>query len=135
MDDCLFCKISKGESPCTKIYENDHVFAFLDIHPVNPGHTMVIPKNHSADLREMSQEDAAALIHAIQYLGPRISKAMGTESFNVHFNIGRPSGQMVFHTHAHIIPRHPADGHEHWKGTDEHVDFEAVGTQIRQQFS
>ena len=135
MSDCLFCKVLTGDIPSTCLYQNEEVYVFLDIHPVNPGHALIIPKNHSADIREASDEDATALALAIKKIGPKIAKAMGAESFNVIYNAGRASGQMVYHTHAHIIPRFPADGHEHWKGSDDHTEFEEVAEKIREQLS
>ncbi len=116
--------------PSFKIYEDELVYAFLDIHPVNLGHTVVVPKQHAADLRESEKSVMAHLMNVVQEIGPKISKAVGAEAFNVASNVGRAAGQVIFHTHLHIIPRFPADGHEQWHGKDEYTDFEAVKNQI-----
>ena len=133
MDDCIFCKIIKGDMPSFKIYEDEQLYAFLDINPVNPGHTVIVPKTHSADLREMSKEEAAHLMSVIQTIAPLIAKQVGTESFCAMSNIGRASGQMIFHTHFHIIPRFPTDGYEHWhRDGDLHEDLTGLAEQIRE---
>jgi histidine triad (HIT) family protein len=130
MDDCLFCKIINKNMPSFGIYEDEQVYAFLDIHPVNLGHVVIVPKEHAVDLRESDKAVMAHLMNVIQEIGPKIAKAVGAEAFNVASNVGRAAGQVIFHTHLHIIPRFPADGHVQWIGKDEHVDFESVKQQI-----
>ena len=115
-DNCLFCKIIKGDIPSSKIYENDQVYAFLDINPVNKGHTLVIPKNHSSDMLDDDDEDLKACIHAAKIVGKAVMNATNAQGFNFSSNIKKAAGQVVFHTHFHIIPRFDGDGFEHWKG-------------------
>ena len=112
--DCIFCKIIKGEIPCSKVYEDDKVLCFLDIGPVKKGHTLVVPKKHSATLADDSAEDLAACMKAIKKIAPAIAQAAGADGFNVMNNSGAAAGQAVPHTHFHIIPRHSSDGLRHW---------------------
>lgn len=131
MEDCIFCKISKGEIPCYKIYEDDYTFAFLDINPVNPGHTLVVPKNHFKDLIELPSEIASKLITTVQKIAPAILRAVGADSFNIGINNGSNAGQIVFHTHIHIMPRFSEDGHRLWKGkASESKDLTKIAEEI-----
>lgn len=116
MSDCIFCKIVAGEIPSYKIYEDEHVYGFLDINPVGPGHTLLIPKVHSENLLESSDEHVDELMRAVKKVAPSILKAVGSEGFNLVNNYGAIAGQTVFHTHFHIIPRFPDDGHRPWHG-------------------
>ncbi|PIP67275.1 MAG: HIT family protein [Parcubacteria group bacterium CG_4_9_14_0_2_um_filter_41_8] len=118
MNDCIFCKIIAGEIPSHKVYEDDEVFAFLDIHPVNLGHTLVIPKEHHKDLLSTPTELAQKLIIAVQKITPAILGAVGSEGFNLGVNNGESAGQVVFHTHVHIMPRFSQDRHALWHGKE-----------------
>ncbi len=105
----VFTKILKGEIPCTKVYEDDKTFAFLDVYPKNKGHTLVIPKKKAVTLEELDPEYAAALMLAIQKISKAMKKAFG-EHYNILANNGRLAGQVVDYVHFHIIPRHEHDG-------------------------
>lgn len=105
MDDCIFCKIIKKEIPSQIIYEDEKVLAFLDMFPITTGHTLIIPKVHSEDLTELSEEDANALVNKAKELIPKIVKGAGAKGANFATNYKKESGQEVFHTHFHIIPR------------------------------
>lgn len=118
MPDCIFCKIVAGEIPSHKVYEDDEALAFLDINPVNPGHTLVIPKIHYPDLLNTPAPALAALMAAIRQIAPGILKAVGAEGFNLGVNNGRAAGQIIFHTHFHIMPRFSSDGHKLWHGQE-----------------
>ena len=76
MEDCIFCKIIKGDIPCTKLYEDDHVFVFLDITPINNGHTLVITKNHSENLYPLSKQDLTHCISACQKVALALKKSL-----------------------------------------------------------
>lgn len=121
MQDCLFCKIAKGEIHSHKVYEDDDVFAFLDINPVNPGHTLVVPKEHHDDLLDTPPELQAKLIQASARIAQAIVKEVGADGFNIGINNGVGAGQIIFHTHFHIMPRLASDDHSLWqgKGSDE----------------
>ena len=114
MEDCIFCKIIKGEIPSTKIYENEYVYAFLDIMPVNKGHTLVIPKKHSRNLLEDDVEDLKHCIEAAQKVATAVMRAVNADGFNLGVNTNSAAGQAVFHTHFHIIPRFEDDGLRAW---------------------
>lgn len=112
--DCVFCKIINGEIPSAKIYENNKVIAFLDISPVNKGHTLVVPKKHSENLLEDNDEDLKECIILIKKLSKAIIKAINAEGINVISNIKPAAGQVIMHTHFHLIPRFKNDGLKHW---------------------
>jgi histidine triad (HIT) family protein len=114
--ECLFCDIVAGNVPSQKVYENEHVFAFLDIHPINRGHTLVVPKVHAENIHEMSVQDFCALMETVRELSPRIKNAVGADAVNIGINNGKAAGQIIFHAHVHIIPRFEGDGHAHWHG-------------------
>lgn len=103
MSDCIFCKIAAGEIPCRKVYEDDDVLAFHDIHPVAPVHFMLIPKRHVASLAECDDSHRDVL-GKILLLAPRLAKEQGlAEGFRTVINTGRGGGQEVFHLHVHVI--------------------------------
>lgn len=106
MDNCIFCKIIKGDIPSTKIYEDDHVLAFLDISQVTKGHTLVIPKRHIKDLYEMDEDTASHLFRVVPKITRAIMDAMGAKGLNVAINNREVAGQTVFHSHIHLIPRY-----------------------------
>jgi histidine triad (HIT) family protein len=114
MEDCIFCKIASKEIPSDLIYEDDDVFVFLDIKPVNKGHTLIIPKKHSMDLLETDDETLANLVIKAKHLAGQIMTAMGAAGFNLNINTKAAAGQAVFHTHFHIIPRYSNDGLKMW---------------------
>ncbi|MEM4248507.1 MAG: HIT family protein [Candidatus Nanoarchaeia archaeon] len=114
MNDCIFCKIINNEMPAQKIYENDKVLAFLDIHPCNYGHTLVVPKNHYKDLLDTPKEIVAELMSAVQKIAPAVVKGSNAQGFNLGLNNGSAAGQIIFHAHFHIIPRFAGDGLIQW---------------------
>ncbi len=110
MEDCIFCKIIEGKIPSAKIYEDDKVICFLDIMPANKGHCLVIPKNHSKDLSDMKDEDAEAAIKVAKRVAKALSLSLGCQGFNLVMSNGLEAGQVVFHSHIHIVPRFKDDG-------------------------
>ena len=112
---CIFCRIANGDIPCAKVYEDDTVLAFLDLSPVHPGHTLIIPKKHYKDMLEVSCEIAPAVFQALQKVGGAVMKATGATGFNVMQNNGLSAGQTMFHIHWHIIPRFDGDGLGAWE--------------------
>ncbi len=103
--DNIFTKIIDGEIPCHKIYEDEHVLAFLDIGPLSEGHTLVIPKERKATLDELSDESAAAIGRVLPRLCRAVMQATGAEAYNVLQNNGSAAHQAVPHVHFHIIPK------------------------------
>ena len=116
MSDCLFCKIANKEIPANIVYENEHVLAFLDINPVNEGHTLVIPKKHAKDLEEIDENSYLEVQKVVRFLAPKISQAVGACGFNIGQNNKQCSGQVIFHLHVHIMPRFENDNHQLWHG-------------------
>ena len=114
MQDCIFCKISTGEIPSDKIYEDEQVFAFLDIRPVNKGHALVVPKKHAKDFLEVDAATLTETVTRVQKIAKAVMKATGAGGFNLHVNTGSAAGQVVFHLHFHIIPRFEGDGIKMW---------------------
>ena len=116
MTTCLFCKIIVGEIPAQKIYEDEHIIAFLDIHPVNIGHTLVIPKKHFANLYETPNETLAHMMVVVKKLSIAVKSSLGADGINIEMNNDPIAGQIIFHTHLHIVPRFDGDGFRHWHG-------------------
>ena len=103
MEDCLFCKIVRGEIPCNKVYEDDEILAFRDIHPQRPVHVLVIPKKHIATLHDATEDDRALLGH-ILYTAQRLAREQGCEEgFRVVMNCNEMGGQTVYHIHLHVL--------------------------------
>ena len=109
MENCLFCRIASGEIPSKKVYEDRSSFAFLDINPRNPGHTLVIPKNHAQDIFSIGERDAAELMKAIRKVAIGVKKATGAKGISITQNNGQTAGQVVPHIHFHVIPRTEAE--------------------------
>jgi histidine triad (HIT) family protein len=101
----IFGKILDGEIPCHRVYEDEHVLAFLDVGPLSRGHTLVIPKQRVAHLHELSDDQAAALGRALPRIARAVLQATGATEYNVLQNNGRGAHQAVFHVHFHIIPK------------------------------
>ena len=101
--DCLFCKIIEGKIPCKKVYEDDRVFAFEDIHPQAPTHFLIIPKQHIAGLKEAAPEHAE-LLGYMQLVAAKLGREREIESgYRTVYNVGPGAGQSVFHIHLHLI--------------------------------
>ncbi|MCX6701941.1 MAG: HIT family protein [Candidatus Zambryskibacteria bacterium] len=115
MEDCIFCKIVKGEIPSEKVYEDDKCLAFLNINPNNDGTTLLIPKKHYENYFETPDDILKHLSVKTKILGKIIKKIVGAEGMNIIINSETAAGQVIFHTHIHIIPRYKNDGYQHWK--------------------
>ncbi len=109
MEDCIFCKIVDGKIPAAKVYEDAYIIGFLDIMPANKGHCLVVPKIHSVTLVEMEDKDLAATIMAAKKIAKAMSLAFGNAGFNMVMNNGKEAGQVVSHSHIHLIPRFQKD--------------------------
>lgn len=118
MTDCIFCKIVSGEIPAAKVYEDTEFLAFLDIHPVSQGHTLVIPKTHFERFESTPENVVGKMYQLVRRLAPAVAQAVGTDAFNLGLNNGPAAGQIIFHTHVHIIPRKNKDGLEMWGSKD-----------------
>lgn len=109
MDDCIFCKIIRGEIPCYKIYEDDFVLAFLDIAKEHFGHTLVVPKKHYINTLDCDAKYLEKVILAVQKISKHYVFDCGFKGVNVLNANGLEAGQSVFHLHFHIIPRQTRD--------------------------
>jgi len=116
MKNCIFCKIIAGELPSTKLYEDDLVYAFLDISPINPGHLLIIPKEHYVSSSTIPEETAGRMFHIGSRFGVAFKRALDSDGFNLHLADGACAGQVVMHAHLHVIPRDVEDGfHWNWR--------------------
>lgn len=129
----IFDRILEGEIPCHRVYEDEHVLAFLDAGPLSRGHTLLIPRERVAALHELSPEAAAAVGRALPPLCRAVKEATGTDAYNVLLNCGAAAGQEVMHVHFHIIPRPPDGGlRKQWTpGSLDAADAERLARAIR----
>lgn len=128
MTNCLFCKIIAGEIPSTKVYEDDTVLAFLDLHPVNIGHTLIVPKTHATNLYDTPDETLAHMMTVVKKLSVAVKSALGADGINIEMNNDPVAGQVIFHTHLHIIPRFSGDGFTHWHSKRDYREGEMTET-------
>jgi histidine triad (HIT) family protein len=106
---CNFCKIVSREDPASIIYEDDLVLAFMDLHPANVGHTLVVPKEHWETIYDIPEKVLSSLFAVVKRISVAVKKAVGAEGVSIlQFN-GRASGQSVMHFHVHVIPRFRGD--------------------------
>jgi len=133
MNNCIFCKIVRGEIPAAKIYEDETTLAFLDIQPVHPGHTLVVSKNTATkNIFDISPEDWLAVSRTVRKLAGAIEKATAADGINILMNNRAHAGQVIEHPHVHIIPRFANDGFEHWrKSTYQDGEAQAMQEKIR----
>lgn len=101
-EDCLFCKIIAGEIPSEKVYEDDVVYAFKDIHPKAKVHVLVVPRNHYKDVADLAENSPQTLVHIIE-VAKKIADDSFHGAFRLIFNTGEDAGQSVFHVHAHVL--------------------------------
>lgn len=113
-DTCIFCRIVKGELPSLRVFEDDALLAFLDINPMALGHTLLIPKGHYETLLDVPGETASRILPAAQRIGKALMAATQCAGFNCLQNNFAAAGQIVFHSHLHIVPRLEGDGLKQW---------------------
>ncbi|MFX3618163.1 MAG: HIT family protein [Sporolactobacillus sp.] len=104
--DCIFCKIIHGEIPSAKVYEDEAVYAFLDLGQVTKGHTLIIPKKHKKDIFDLDPETASQIFRRVPIIASAIQKAFHPVGMNILNNNSVLAGQSVFHYHIHLIPRY-----------------------------
>lgn len=113
---CIFCKIANGEIPSKTLYEDEAFRVILDLGPASKGHALILPKNHYANLYELPEEDAGAVMKLAKRMAAQMTERLGCEGFNLVQNNGELAGQTVFHFHMHLIPRYRDDGQKiGWK--------------------
>ncbi len=110
-DPCIFCKIARREASASIVCEDERTLAFLDIRPINPGHTLVIPKAHAAILADLSPEDGGGIFRTAMRVAAALrGSGVRCEGVNVHLADGEVAGQEIFHMHLHVYPRYSGDG-------------------------
>ncbi len=109
-DDCLFCRLIRGEIPATRVCEDELTLAFMDIGQVNPGHVLVAVKRHAANLLEVTPEEAAAAMRTAQRVALAVRAAFDPPGLSLYQMNGSEGEQTVFHFHLHVLPRHADDG-------------------------
>lgn len=136
MEECLFCNIIDGKIPCIKVYEDDNFLAFLDIHPISKGHTLIVPKKHYTNIFDIDSKVVLEnYFPVIQKVSIAVKKALNADGINVGMNNGKIAGQVVMHPHVHIIPRFNSDGLRNW---DKVIDMNSeelnkIGEKIRKE--
>lgn len=108
--DCIFCKIIEGNIPAEKVYEDDLFIAILDINPVNKGHLLVLPKKHSENIFDFDEPEISNVMKVIKKLSKILIDTLKAEGINIIQNNCKSAGQIIFHSHFHIIPRYSGDG-------------------------
>lgn len=138
MPDCLFCSIVAGEIPSNKVYEDDVCLAFLDIQPINRGHTLVVPKEHFSGLGDLAPDTAGHMMNVAQKVAAGLrASGVECEAVNLQLADGEAAGQEVFHTHLHVIPRRAGDGFgyrfpdDYGEGADQD-DLAATASSLRE---
>lgn len=137
MEDCIFCKIIKGELPSSKIYEDDELLAFLDIQPVNKGHVLIIPKQHKAFISELDNKMLGDMITLANKINQAIRESdIKSEGINLFLADGEAAGQEVFHAHLHVIPRFSKDGFgfifpEDYKNKPQREELDIISQKIQ----
>ncbi|MAG47051.1 HIT family protein [archaeon] len=115
--DCIFCKIINKEIPSDIIYEDKDFISILDINPIKKGHSLIIPKKHSLNITDFPENKGNSFMKFAKKISNAIVKSTKADGFNLAINNGQASGQAVFHTHFHVIPRHNNDGLSQWPRT------------------
>ncbi len=134
MSDCIFCKLVKGEIPSSKVYEDKDVLAFLDIGPVNKGHTLVIPKKHYETIWDVPDKVLGAMMIKSKEISKAIEKALKADGVNIMMSNRKAAGQLVPHAHIHLIPRYQGDGFKHWpQGKYEEGEMKTYVEMIKKQ--
>ena len=117
MEDCIFCKIIKGEIPSFKIYENEYIYAFLNINPIAKGHTLVIPKKHFNSILDCEENYLNEMIKATKLISNHLKEKLNCTGINILNNSGKSAGQEIYHIHFHIFPRFDNDNYKLWADT------------------
>jgi histidine triad (HIT) family protein len=107
---CIFCQIAQGQLESRLVYESEETLAFLDINPLAPGHTIVIPKAHMERLEDLPAEQIGPLFEVVRLVTAKVQQAMKVEATTIGINNGRAAGQAISHLHVHIVPRRAGDG-------------------------
>ena len=138
MSGCIFCQIIRREAPASIVYEDERVIAFLSNHPVNVGHTLVVPKKHYVNIYEVPEEEVAYLFKTVKRIAHAVKDATNADGIRIVQNNGAAAGQVVFHFHAHIIPMKPFNQFRRENGSwaanilDKDKDAEKIKEHLKQ---
>ena len=130
-ENCIFCKIIAGTIPSKTVYEDDNYKAIMDVSPASKGHVIILPKNHAADIFEISEEDAAGIMVVAKKVAIILKKALNCDGVNILQNNGEIAGQTVFHLHVHVIPRYENDTVKIKWSQAENIDIEEAFETIK----
>lgn len=129
-----FCKIINRELPAEILYEDDATMAFLDISPTAPGHTLVIPKKHAVNIFDVDESSLSAVMKTVQKVSKALMSATNAGGVHINSNHGEKAGQIVFHLHFHIIPRHERNEFVFWPaGTYNPDEGKSIAEKVREQ--
>ena len=131
-DNCIFCKILSGDIPSTAVYEDDSFRAILDVNPAARGHVIILPKNHAANIFEITDEDVSKIMVVAKKIATALKKTYDCDGVNILQNNGEAAGQTVFHLHVHVIPRFKNDTVDiGWKQGEMPEDLTAIAEEIK----
>ncbi len=139
MDDCIFCSLVQGNIPSQKVFASENLLAFLDIAPVQPGHTVLIPKEHYPSLADIPESLGGEILAAQKEITSAILQGLNADGVNLCMNINEAAGQLVFHAHFHLIPRFKDDSLKLWEQGEYESKTamtkvaESIRTKIRKQ--
>lgn len=132
-DNCIFCKIIKGELPSSTLYEDDMFKVIMDLSPVSKGHALIIPKEHFDNLYELDDEYASKAMVVAKKLATGMTKALGADGFNLLQNNGEDAGQSVYHFHMHLLPRYKGDEALRWTpGETTPEEMDKIAKQVKE---
>jgi len=133
--ECTFCQIARRKIPAKVVYEDESSLAFLDINPVNPGHTLVIPKTHVETILDIQPEELSALTQAVKIVAQALSDALNPDGLNIYQNNKEIAGQLVPHIHFHLVPRFKDDGVPYFFGAQakkmEEKELEKIASMVK----
>ena len=136
---CVFCEIISGNLPSSKVYEDDACIAFMDIQPVNPGHVLIVPKNHATDLSDLPSSIGMHIFQIAQQVALKLPDSnLRCEGVNLFLAHGEAAGQEIFHVHLHVIPRYKGDGFgfkfgPNYRNPPKREELDTIAAQIKQQ--
>ena len=131
MEDCVFCKIARGESQASRVYEDAQVVAFLDARPVNEGHTLVVSRKHYENIFQIPDEEIGNLFRIVKKVASAVLKSERAEGIRIVQNNGTAAHQNIFHIHVHIIPEYETTGSRWHRGTPRQDELDKVADKIR----
>ena len=132
MENCIFCKIVKGEVSSNKIYETDRTLVFLDANPISKGHSLIISKEHHEDIFNIDEGYLKDIIITAKELSKKMKRNLGVSGVNILHASGKDAQQSVFHFHIHLVPRYENDGLNAWPKSDyKQENFEEIANKIR----